>query len=416
MNDAQRTQRPADVSQAQAGGGMPLAGVRILDMATVLAAPMGATLCADLGAEVVKLELPDGSDPMRGLAPVQDGQPLFWKVANRGKKGIALDVRKPQGRELFLKLVAGFDVLVENFRPGTLDRWGLGIDVLHAVNPRLVVLRLTGFGQDGPGSDRPGFARIFEAMSGLTRLSGEKGGSPLHMNYPIGDVIAASFAAFSIASAMVRMRSEPAAKGFEIDLAATEALFRLLDALPVEYERLGTERGPAGNLASYTAPSSMYCSRDGVHLSLVASSNPIFRRLAQAIGMPQLTEDSRFATMVARTEHYQELDAILTAWFQSHDFEDIQRRLEPQGVPFARVQGIAQIMHDPHFLARHAIVRLADPELGSLPAPHAVPRIVGQTWSPPRTGPAVGEHNREILGALGLTDEQMAQLRRDGVI
>ena len=282
---------------------MPLAGVRILDMATVLAAPMGATLCADLGAEVVKLELPDGSDPMRGLAPVQDGQPLFWKVANRGKKGIALDVRKPQGRELFLKLVAGFDVLVENFRPGTLDRWGLGIDVLHAVNPRLVVLRLTGFGQDGPGSDRPGFARIFEAMSGLTRLCGEKGGSPLHMNYPIGDVIAASFAAFSIASAMVRMRSEPAAKGFEIDLAATEALFRLLDALPVEYERLGIERGPAGNLASYTAPSSMYCSRDGVHLSLVASSNPIFRRLAQAIGMPQLTDDSRFSTMVARTEH-----------------------------------------------------------------------------------------------------------------
>jgi crotonobetainyl-CoA:carnitine CoA-transferase CaiB-like acyl-CoA transferase len=416
MSDATDLNQPANAASVAAEGGLPLRGVRILDMATVLAAPMGATLCADLGAEVVKLELPDGSDPMRGLAPVQDGQPLFWKVANRGKKGISLDVRQPQGRELLLKLLAGFDVLVENFRPGTLDRWGLGIDVLHAANPRLVVLRLTGFGQDGPGSGRPGFARIFEAMSGLTKLSGEKGGSPLHMNYPIGDVIAASFAAFSIASAMVRMRTEPQAKGFEIDLAATEALFRLLDALPVEYERLGVERGPAGNLASYTAPSSMYCSRDGVHLSLVASSNPIFRRLAVAIGLPQLVEDSRFATMVARVDHYRELDAILDEWFRSHDYAQIAQALEPEGVPFARVQGIAQIVHDPQFVARHAIVRLADPDLGSVPAPHAVPRIIGHAWSPPRTGPAVGEHNREIFGAIGLSDDQMAQLRRDGVI
>ncbi len=394
----------------------PMSGVRILDMATVLAAPMGATLCADLGAEVVKMELPDGSDPLRGLAPVEGQHALFWKVVNRGKAGISLDVRKPAGRELFLKLIRDFDVLVENFRPGTLDRWGLSLETLHQVNPRLVVVRMTGFGQDGPASTRPGFARIFEAMSGFTMLSGELGGTPLHMNYPVGDVIAASFTAFSIAAAMVRMRADPAAAGFELDVAATEALFRLLDGLPVEYERLGTVRRPVGNLASYTAPSSMYRTRDGVHVSMVASSNPIFARLVQAVGDPRLSSDPAFASMQARIQHYRELNEILVAWFASHDYAQIESALSEAQVPFMRVQSIADIEKDPHFIARESIVRLPDPELGSLPAPAAVPRVMGQPWPIPRTGPAVGEHNKEVFGRLGVSDEELAQMRRDGVI
>jgi crotonobetainyl-CoA:carnitine CoA-transferase CaiB-like acyl-CoA transferase len=394
----------------------PLAGVRILDMATVLAAPFGATLCADWGAQVVKLELPDGSDPLRGLSPVQDGAPLFWKVANRGKKGVTLDVRKPAGRDLLLRLLPRFDVLVENFRPGTLDRWGLGAAALHAANPRLVIVRVTGFGQDGPASSRPGFARIFEAMSGFSNLCGEEGGGPLHMNYPIGDAIAGVFAAFAIAAAMVRMRSDASAPGFEVDLAATEALLRLLDPLPVEHERMGAVRGPAGNLATYTAPSSMYRTRDGVWVSLVASSNPVFARLARALGTPQLAQDPRYSTMQSRVANLRELDALLREWFAAYDFGQVERGFVAAEVPFSRVQSIADVVRDPHFAARGAIVRIPDPELGSLPAPAIVPRIVGERFATPRTGPAVGEHNDEIWGELGLDERSLAALRSEGVI
>jgi crotonobetainyl-CoA:carnitine CoA-transferase CaiB-like acyl-CoA transferase len=206
-----------------------LNGVRILDMATFLAAPFAATLCADLGAEVVKIELPSGPDPLRSLAPVKGKHSIHWKISNRGKDGITLDVRKPEGRALLLRLLPSFDVLVENFRTGTLDSWGLDLATLHAANPRLIVLRVTGFGQTGPDARRPGFARIFEAMSGFAHLIGEPTGSPQHMNYALGDMIAGLFGAFSITAALAEHARRPEAPGREIDLSATEAMFRLLE-------------------------------------------------------------------------------------------------------------------------------------------------------------------------------------------
>ncbi|MFZ4756757.1 MAG: CaiB/BaiF CoA transferase family protein [Burkholderiaceae bacterium] len=394
-----------------------LEGVRILDMATVLAAPLAATLCADLGADVVKLELPDGSDPLRRLAPVEDGHALWWKVANRGKRGITLDVRVPAGRELFLRLLPRFDVLVENFRPGTLDRWGLDLATLRAAHPGLVVLRVSGFGQTGPLRDRPGFARVFEAMSGFAQLAGEAGGSPLHMNYPIGDVIASLFGATSIAAAVARRRAHPDETPAEIDLSATEALLRILDALPVEYERTGQVRGPTGNRATYTAPSNMYRSADGVWASLVASSDAIFARLARAMGQPALADDPRYATMTARLAHAVALDAMIAAWFEALPIDDAITACEREGVPIARVNDVAAALREPQFLARGAFVRLADPQLGSLPAPAAVPRMMGAAPLPvPRTGPGVGEHNDAVWGELGLDAAALDALRRDGVI
>ncbi|MEO8279170.1 MAG: CoA transferase [Ideonella sp.] len=393
-----------------------LAGVRILDMATVLAAPFGATLCADHGAEVVKLELPDGSDPLRGLQPVKDGVALWWKVANRGKKGISLDVRKPQGKQLLLRMLTQFDVLVENFRTGTMERWGLDAQTLLAANPRLVILRLTGFGQTGPYAARPGFARVFEAMSGFTSLTGERGGSPLHSNFPIGDAVAGLFAAFSIASEMTRMRGDPQAKGCVVDLSATEALFRLLDPLPVEHELLGMVRQPEGNCASYTAPSNMYMSQERVFFSLVASSNPIFARLAQAIGHPQWIEDPRFATNPARVRHLHELDAVLAGWFVVRPYVVIAAALESAGVPFSKVYTIEDIEQDAQFTARQAIVRLADPLYGSLPAPCIVPRVVGREMPVPRTGPDVGEHNAEVYARFGIDADTLSALQAQGVV
>jgi len=393
-----------------------LDGVRILDMATVLAAPFGATLCADLGAEVVKLELPDGSDPLRQLQPVKEGVPLWWKVANRGKRGITLDVRKPRGKELFLRMLPHFDVLVENFRVGTMDRWGLDAQTLFNANPRLVVLRLTGFGQTGPHARRPGFARIFEAMSGFTNLTGEQGGSPIHANFPVGDAVAGLFAAFSIAAEIARLRKDPEAAGTEIDLSATEALFRLLDPLPVEYEQLDFVRGPSGNCASYTAPSNMYRSADQVFFSLVASSNPIFVRLCEVIGRPEWGDDPRFSSNPARVRHIAALDAELNNWFAERSFDTIAQALEDAGVPFSKVQTIADIVADPHFQARNAIVRLPDPDYGSLPAPCVVPRVPGRELPLPRTGPAPGEHNAEVYRAFGIGEQELEELRSGGVI
>ncbi len=393
-----------------------LAGVRILDMATVLAAPMGATLCADHGADVVKLELPDGSDALRGLQPVKDGVPLWWKVANRGKRGITLDVRQPRGKEIFLAMLPHFDVLVENFRTGTLDRWGLDLATLHAANPRLVVLRLTGFGQTGPYKGRPGFARIFEAMSGFTNLNGEQGGSPMHSNFPVGDAVAGLFCAFSIAAEIARLRGDPAALGVEVDLSATEALFRLLDPLPVEHEQLGQVRMPAGNRASYTAPSNMYKSQDGVYFSLVASSNPIFARLCEVVGRPEWARDARFATNPARVAHLDALDAGLKGWFEAHAYAQIAPALEAAGVPFSKIYTIEDIERDEHFIARQAIVRLADPDYGSLPAPCVVPRVTGRDLPLPRTGPAVGEHNAEVYAQFGIDAAELARLRQAGIV
>ncbi len=396
--------------------GGALAGVRILDMATVLAAPFSATLCADLGADVIKLELPDGSDAMRGLSPVKDGIPLYWKVTNRGKRGITLDVRKPEGRDLFLHLIRDIDVLVENFRPGTMDRWGLDAQALFAVNPRLVVLRLTGFGQTGPARGRPGFARIFEAMSGFTHLNGEADGPPLHLNFPVGDAVAGIFGAFAIAAEMVRMKGDPDAAGVEIDLSATEALLRMLDPLAVEYEQLGQVRRRNGNLASYTAPSNMYASSDGRWFSLVASSQNIYQRLCASIGMPQLATDPRFASNPLRVEHVAALDAALGAWFAARPYAEIAATLEAAQVPFQPTFTIEDVLVDAQFVAREAIVRLPDPELGSIPAPCIVPRVVGRTMPIPRTGPGVGEHNDEVWGALGVDRDRLAGLRARKVI
>ncbi|MBB2919402.1 CaiB/BaiF CoA transferase family protein [Cupriavidus alkaliphilus] len=396
----------------------PLAGIRILDMATVVAAPFSSTLCADMGADVVKLELPDGTDPLRGLAPVKGELSLYWKVTNRGKRGITLDVRKPAGRELFLKMLPEFDVLVENFRTGTLERWGLDLATLHAVNPRLTVLRLTGFGQTGPYAARAGFARIFEAMSGFTNLAGEPAGSPLHMNYPVGDMVAGLFGAFAIASAMAERRRPGCADmpGREIDLSATEALFRLLEPLAVEYEQLGVVRQRAGNRATYTAPSNMYATADGQWVSLVASSDPIFRRLCQAIGQPQMADEPRFGTNPDRTRNLEALDDAIAGWFAANTYDEVARALAASEIPFSKIFTIADIVDDPHFQARGAIVRLPDPELGSIPAPCTVPRFSGYQPAPPRSGPGVGEHNREVYGALGLTPADIAALREQRVL
>lgn len=405
----------ADSASVSSG---PLQGVRILDMATVLAAPFATTLCGDLGAEVTKLELPDGSDTLRHMLPVKDRHALYWKVANRGKRGISLDVRKAEGRKLLLRMLPNYDVLVENFRAGTLDRWGLDLATLHAHNPDLIVLRVTGFGQTGPYASRPGFARIFEAMSGFAHLTGEVDRSPQHMNHPLGDVIAGLFGAFSIASAVAGQARLPHGqpRGCEIDLSATEALFRLLDPLAVEYQLLGSARKRTGARATYSALSNIFATKDGHWLTIVGTSGKTFRRIFDAMGRADLLTDPRFATTATSLQHGDDINAIVADWCREHTLEELQGKLSHCEVPHSKVYDIEDVLRDPQMQARQAIINLKDPDLGEIPAPCVVPRFSNYDAPAPRSGPDVGEHNAEVYGELGLTATERDTLRQLGVI
>lgn len=394
----------------------PLAGVRILDMATVVAAPLGATLCADLGADTVKLELPAGTDTLRTLAPVVDGKPVWWKVANRGKQGITLDVRKPAGRDLLLRMLPRFDVLVENFRTGTLAGWGLDTATLLQANPRLVVLRLTGFGQTGPYARRPGFARVFEAMTGYTSLTRAPDGTPLHADFPLGDAVAGLFAAFCIAAEMARLRGDPQARGREVDLAASEALLRLLDPIAAEHVLCGTVRQPRGSSASYTAPSNIYRSADGTHFSMAASSDEMFRRLAQGLDRADWLADPRFDHNAARRAHATLIDGEVAKRFAGMPYDDITRLLDRIAVPFSKVNDISDVLGDPHFLARQVVMQCPDPDFGVLSTACVVPRSSGHQPLMPASGPDLGQHNAQFYGELGLQADELERLRADGVI
>lgn len=398
--------------------GYPLQGVRILDMATVLAAPFAATLCGDMGADVVKLELPQGGDSLRSLAPVHEGHALFWKTANRGKKGISLDVRQPEGRALFLRLIEDFDVLVENFRSGTMARWGLDLATLHRHNPRLIVLRLTGFGQTGPYAERPGFARIFEAMSGFANLTGEADGPPQHMNFPLGDVVSGLFGAFALSTALAERNALPRSqqRGTEIDLSATEAMLRLLDPLMAEYQVAGIDRQRAGSRATYTAPSNVYQAKDGVWFTLVGTGDAMFARICRAIGQPELAEDPRFANNAMRIQHLELLDQTIADWCRSLPFASLAERLNEQDVPHCKVYSMADVFADRHFQARGSIIELQDPNLGAIPVPGPVPRFPGRRFETPSVGPDTGQDNDAVYGALGLTALDLQRLRDNRVI
>ena len=394
----------------------PLAGLRILDISTVIAGPWASTLLADLGAEVLKAELPDGSDALRHLPPHKEGTPLWWKTANRNKRGITLDLRKPEGKALLLRMLPGFDVLVENFRTGTMDRWGLDKHTLWQAQPKLVILRVTGFGQTGPYRAKPGFARVFEAMSGFTHICGDPDGPPLHAGFPLGDSFAGLFGALGILGAMYHRLKHPEAPGQEIDLAATEAMFRVVDFLAVEYDQLGVVRERIGNLNAYAAPSNVYRTRDGKWVSLAVSAQSVFERFARAIERPELIADPRFTDNRTRVQNRAAIDAIVAAWFAARDLAGLVALLSQHEITFSPIYSIRDVLADPHFIAREMVTSVDDSVLGPVKMPNVVPRFSATPGAIRSTGPELGEHNAEIYGALGLSAEEIQALKSDGVI
>lgn len=395
----------------------PLTGLRILDIATIIAAPFAGTLLADMGADVVKLELPGVGDGMRGFPPFKEGKSLWWKAANRGKQFGTLDLRKKEGAELLLKMLPEFDVLIENFKPGTLDRWGLDIETLWKANPKLVVLRTTAFGQTGPYIGKPGFARIFEAMGGLTHITGDTDRPPVHTGYPISDAFGGVFGAMSILAAVYKVRSDENAKGEEIDLSLTEATFRLLDFLAIEYDQLGVVRERSGNKNQYSAPSDVYLTSDKKYVSLAGSTNTTFKGNATAVGRPDLLEDPRFATNSLRVENAAELDKIFGSFIATHTLDEVVEAFDRAKGTIAPIYSVEQIFNDPQYQAREAIVSVPDEDFGSVRLQNVVPKFSQNPGKAKWTAKDLGADNNDVFERLlGLSEEEIDSYRERGII
>ena len=395
----------------------PLEGLRVLDLATIVAAPLTATLLADYGADVVKVELPGAGDGLRGFPPFKDGKGLWWKVANRGKRFITLDLRTPEGRDMLLGMLPEFDVLIENFRPGTLDRWGLDRETLWGANKGLVILHTTAFGQDGPYSHKPGFARIFEAMSGLTYMTGDPDRSPMHNGYPIGDAIGGLFGAVSVLTALLGRARSGATEGEEIDLSLTEATYRLLDNQIIQYDQLGTSPERTGNRSHYSAPANVYATSDGQYVSLSGSTQATFRGNARAIGRADLLEDERFTTNAERFRHQTLLDDMFAAWFAAHTQVEALEAFEREGGTLAPIYSAEQIVNDPQFQAREAVISVDDADFGTVRMQGVVPKFRNKPGSVRHPGQAAGTDNDAVYGEmLGLDAEALADLKDRKII
>ncbi len=400
----------------------PLQEYKVLDISNVIAGPFAAALLGDFGAEVLKVELPAGADgkggdPLRALPPHKDGKPLLWKAVNRNKRAVTLDLRKPAGQALLRRLLPRFDVLVENYRPGTLDRWGLDKEALWQAQPKLVILRVTGFGQTGPYAGYAGFARLFEAYSGLTYITRAPGEPPMHPGYPIGDPIGGVFGAFGVLAALLHRAQHADAPGQEIDLSCTEAMIRLLEVLPIEYDQLGQVHEPVGNGNAYVSPGGMFRSADGAWLTFTAATQNVFERFCRLIGRDELIADPRYASNPLRMKHADALNAIVAEWIGARPCREAIRELSAAGVSVAPVYSNRDIAEDPHFRARQSVTRVSDADFGSVAVPCVVPRLSATPGEARSSGPSPGAHNAEVYGGwLGLSEAERAALERDGVI
>lgn len=393
----------------------PLAGLKVLDIATIIAAPFAASLLADFGAEVTKFEMPGQGDGLRAFPPFRDEKPLWWKVTNRGKRYGTLDLRRPEGLEIMKKMIAEHDVLVENFRPGTLAKWGLDRDTLWAINPKLVILRVSAFGQTGPKASQGGFARIFEAMGGLTYITGMPDSAPVHPGYPIADAFGGVFGAFSILAALFGILKN-GTEGEEIDLALTEATFRLLENLAIEYDQLGQIRERDGNNNQYTAPANVFRTSDGRYVTVTGSTDNMYRANMRAIGRADLIDDPRFAGNRNRLAHRDELDAIFADYMSTHTLDETLAAFQREGGAIGPIYSAEQIFNDPQVQARDVVTTVKDDDFGTVRMQNVVPRLTRNPGQIRWSAKDLGADTDAILTDLGFDVAQIATLRENGII
>ncbi len=393
-----------------------LSDLRVVEMGVLLAGPFAGQLFADHGAEVIKLEPPGQGDPMRDWGQEKPhGQSLWWPVVARNKKSVTLNLRLPEGQQIARDLLATSDLLVENFRPGTLERWNLAPEELWEINPGLVVLRVTGFGQTGPMAPQAGYGSIGEAMGGLRYVMGEPDRMPARAGISIGDTLAAIFGAMGALMALhARSRT---GRGQVVDSAIYEAVLGVMESLVSEYDAAGYIRERTGPILPNVAPSNVYPTADGLEILIAGNQDTVFRRLSEAMGRPELGDDVRYATHGARGAHQGELDEIIAAWTGSLRCAEVAQLMRDHGVPHGTIYRAKEMLEDEHFAARDAIVRVAHKQFGSLAMQNAFPKLSHTPGEVRWAGPELGEHTDEVLReALGRSTEDIAKLRSLGVV
>jgi crotonobetainyl-CoA:carnitine CoA-transferase CaiB-like acyl-CoA transferase len=395
----------------------PLSGMRVLELATNVAGPLGGTLFAEFGAEVIKVEIPAIGDPARHFAPFYKEKSLTYAVLGRNKKSVTLDLRKSRGQELLKRLVKISDVLIENFRPGTMEKWGLGYEEIKKVNPRMIMVRVSGFGQDGPYKDRAAFDRIASAMGGLTYLTGYPESPPVRVGLNLCDEIAGLFSAFGTMVALYHRDVSEYQRGQWIDVSLCESIIRLLEGVIAEYGKLGKIRERSGNLNEVVAPADNFLSQDGKWIVFVVTSDALFERFAMTIGREDLAQDPRFLKNLDRLKNRDALHEIIRPWFQEKTVSEIDKIFGDNGVPYGLVYNAKDICEDPQNQFRRNIVEVQDPEIGPVQMQSVTPRLSQTPGKVRSSSPGLGEHNQEVWGGLlGLTEEEQTELKEEGII
>jgi len=394
----------------------PLRGLRVIDAGNMIAGPLAATQLADFGADVIKVELPNVGDSMRHWTPMKEGRSLWWKVIGRNKQLVTLTLSRPEGQAIFRDLVRSADIVIENYRPGTFERWGLGYPELSRINPRLVLVRLSGFGQTGPYAKRGGYGTIAEAFSGIPSFTGFPDRPPTLPGFPMADSVAATFAAMSAMFAIYN-RDHNGGKGQEIDVSLYEPLFRLVEAQVIGFDQLGIVKERQGNRLSEDSPRNTYKTRDGRWIGISASSARTFERLAMAMDMPGLITDPRLADNAARCANDVELDTVIARWFAERDCDAVIALFEKSDVVAGPVLNIRDIVDDPHYRARQNIVAVPDDDFGSVRMQGVVPKFLDTPGEVRHAGRALGADNRAVyVEAMGMSEEKFAELQSSGII
>ncbi len=394
----------------------PLTDIRVIELGQLLAGPFCGQLMADFGAEVIKCEQPGEGDPMREWGREKPyGKSLWWPVVARNKKSLTLNLRTPEGQQVIRDLVATSDILIENFRPGTLERWNLGYEQLSKINPRLIMVRVTGFGQTGPYSSRAGYGSIGEAMGGLRYVVGDPSTQPSRMGISIGDELAAIYAC--LGAMMALHHRDRTGKGQVVDSAIYEAVLAMMESMVTEYAATGYVRERTGPILPNVSPSNVFDTKDGKLLLVAANQDTVFKRLAEAMGQPELAQNPRYATHAARGLVQAELDALINDWTKTVNLVPLEALLTDNGVPCGLIYTARDMLADPHFKARNAIVDVPHPVFGMLKMQNVAPRLSDTPGAVRHAGPELGEHTDEVLqGILGIAAEKLDDWRARGII
>jgi formyl-CoA transferase len=392
----------------------PLDGIKVLELGQLIAGPFAAKTLADFGAEVIKVESPAGGDPLRKWRMLKDGTSVWWQVQSRNKRSIALDLKDGEAQAIVRQLAADADVLIENFRPGAMESWGLGPDELFALNPRLVMLRISGYGQSGPYRDRPGFGVVAEAMGGLRHLTGEPGRVPVRVGVSIGDTLAALHGVIGILLALHHRHQS--GRGQVVDVALYEAVFNCMESLLPEYSAFGAVRGPAGSAMPGIVPTNAYPCRDGGYALVAGNGDSIFKRLMTVIGRADLAADPQLADNAGRVARAAELDEAIGAWTAGRSVDEVLAALDAASVPAGRIYTVADIAADPHYRARAMLAEVTMEDGTLLTVPGIVPKLSETPGGHRRNAPRLGQDTDAVLREIGLTSEQIEALKRRGIV